>query len=82
MAATRRAQILMEPEEYARLEEIARQGRVSVAELIRSAIRDRYLGQEADRCAAARAICSMSLPIPGWDELETEVGTAHHACLP
>jgi hypothetical protein len=82
MTATKRAQILMEPEEYRRLERIARQQNASVAELIRTAVRERYLGGTADRRAAVRAICSMNLPVISWTEAEAEVEGAHADVLP
>ena len=46
MAPTRRAQILMEPEEFRRLQALARERRTSVANLIRSAVRDTYLAPQ------------------------------------
>ena len=42
MAPTRTAQITIEPEEYRRLESLADQMGVSVADLIRTAVRERY----------------------------------------
>jgi hypothetical protein len=39
MAATRRTQLLMEPDEFKRLKDEAHNRRCSVAELIRSAVR-------------------------------------------
>ena len=81
MATTRRAQILMEPEEYQRLEEIARGRGVSVAELIRRAVRERYLGPSGNRKQAAELICSADLEIEEWDVIEAEIEEAHDAAL-
>jgi predicted DNA-binding ribbon-helix-helix protein len=82
MTVSKRAQILMEPEEYQRLEEIARQKKVSVAELIRTAVRERYLGGGARRRAGVESICSMSLPVIPWAEAEAEIAEAHGDDLP
>ena len=48
MSATRRAQLLMDPAEFRRLRAIARERKTSVAELIRSAVREAYLAPEPD----------------------------------
>jgi hypothetical protein len=82
MAATRRAQILMEPEEYRRLEEIARERRVSVAELIRSAVRERYLVRRETPSKAVAGILDMEVELGGWEQVEREISEAHHAPLP
>ena len=81
MATTRRAQILMEPEEYQRLEEIARGHGVSVAELIRGAVRERYLGGAGNRKQAAELICAADLEIEEWDVVDAEIEEAHDAAL-
>jgi hypothetical protein len=77
MTATKRAQILMEPDDYRRLEAIARQKNSSVAELIRTAVRERYLGGDAERRAGVESICSMSLPVIPWADAEAEIAEAH-----
>lgn len=77
MTASKRAQILMEPEDYRRLEEIARRKNASVAELIRTAVRERYLGAGVENAAVVESICSMNLPILPWAEIETEIAEAH-----
>jgi hypothetical protein len=82
MTASKRAQILMEPEDYRRLEEIARQKNASVAELIRIAVRERYLGGGAERRAGVESICSMNLPVIPWPEAEAEIAEAHGDVLP
>ena len=79
---TKRAQVLMEPREYRRLEAIARQTGVSVAELIRSAVQDRYLqGAEGGR-EALEDLFAMSIPLGGWRQLEEEIADSHDAGLP
>jgi hypothetical protein len=82
MAATKRAQILMEPEDYRRLEEIARRRNASVAELIRTAVRERYLGGGAQRRAGVDSICSMNLPVIAWADAEAEIAEQHGDVLP
>ena len=77
MTATKRAQIMMEPDDYRRLEEIARRREVSVAELIRTAVRDRYLGGGDASHGAVETICGMSLPVIDWAAAETEIVEGH-----
>lgn len=77
MARSKRAQVLMEPEEYRRLEEIARREGVSVAELVRTAVRERYLPDvERRRDALARFLGEApALDLPDWETLEAELST-------
>jgi len=82
MTASERAQILMEPDDFRRLEEIARRKNASVAELIRIAVRERYLGAGAGNGAAVEAICSMNLPTGSWSSLDAEVSETHGDALP
>jgi len=82
MPATKRAQILMDPEDYRRLEEIARQKNASVAELIRTAVRERYLGSETECRESVESICSMNLPVIPWAEAEAEIVEAHGDVVP
>ena len=82
MTATKRAQILMEPEDYRRLEEIARHTNASVAELIRVAVRDRYLGTAGERRQTVESICAMDLPVMSWQDVEAEIAEAHGDVLP
>ncbi|MBN1945753.1 MAG: ribbon-helix-helix domain-containing protein [Bradymonadales bacterium] len=82
MACTRRIQILMEPEEYEQIEKIARQKQVSVGELIRTAVRDRYLGSPDRRLAAAERIAAMNLPGINWEEAKRDIEEGCDGGLP
>lgn len=82
MAQTKRAQVLMEPDEYALLEEIARQTGTSVGELFRTAVRRCYLTQTADRLRLVEDLAQLGVPLPEWDELEREIEEAHDGGLP
>ena len=82
MARTKRAQVLMEPEEYARLEAIAAQQGCSVAELIRTAVRDRYLTAATDRLAIVESWAAMDVAIGDWPSLKAELEGRHDAGLP
>lgn len=77
MPAWKRAQLLIEPEDYRRLEEIARRKNASVAELIRTAVRERYLGAGVENTAVVESICSMNLPTLPLAEIEPEIAEAH-----
>ncbi|HYO48017.1 MAG TPA: hypothetical protein VEY33_15180 [Gemmatimonadota bacterium] len=73
MARTKRAQVLMEPDEYERLEAIATEQGIAVAELIRIAVRERYLLTPEDRRRLVEEILGLDLPAIDWDEAEDEV---------
>lgn len=77
MARTKRAQVLMEPNEYERLEALAREKGVAVAELIREAVRERYFVGVEERRRAVQEILSLRLRLPEWSELEAEVAEEH-----
>ncbi len=82
MGQTRRAQILMDPAEYKSLQRIARQRQTSVGELIRVAVRDRYLSPTDDRREAATRIAAMNLPVEDWATTKQELEDAYDAGLP
>lgn len=70
---TKRMQVLVEPEEYERLEELARRRGTSVAELIRAAVRRCYFPASDERRAAVEDILTMRVPVDDWDEIEGEI---------
>lgn len=73
MARTKRAQVLMEPDEYERLEAIAAEQGIAVAELIRIAVRERYLLTPEERRRLVEEILGLDLPTIDWEEAEDEV---------
>ena len=82
MGATRRTQLLMNPEEYRRLRELARRKKTSVGELIRTAVRATYLEpQRPDRKPIVEAILQMRLPAISWNRARKEI-EASHARIP
>lgn len=81
MAPTRRTQVLMEPAEFRKLQAEARRRHTSVADLIRSAVRQVYLSAKPDRSAIVDAIAGMRLPALDWKEVKEEI-EAEHADLP
>ena len=79
MARTKRAQILMEPAEYQQLEVLADREGVSVAELVREAVRERYLDAPPRKTEAAARIAAMTLPVVEWEDIDQEAEDAHDA---
>ena len=77
MARTRRAQILMEPSDYERLEQLARRKGLSVAELIRNAVHAHYFLRPADPSGIVEEISGMNLPLDDWEVLEDEIAEGH-----
>jgi hypothetical protein len=82
MARTKRAQVLMEPEEYERLEEVAGRLGVPVAELFRSAVRERYLLTRRERRRLVDGILGLDLPVEDWEETEAAILEARGDDLP
>lgn len=81
MPATRRTQLLMDPEEFRRLRALARRRKTSVAELIRAAVRAAYLPSPPDRRAVVQEITQMKLPTLDWKKARKDI-EAGHADLP
>jgi hypothetical protein len=75
--ALRKTQVLLESDEYEHLEEIAQRRGVSVDELIRLAVREKFLSSLRPRFEAADAICRMEIPLGDSKTLEDEVAEAH-----
>ncbi|MEX1244208.1 MAG: ribbon-helix-helix protein, CopG family [Thermoanaerobaculia bacterium] len=74
---TRRTQLLMDPAEFRRLKALARRRKTSVAELIRSAVREAYLAPTADRGPIVEEIAGMGLPTTDWKRAKREIEEAH-----
>lgn len=81
MPNTRRVQILMEPEEYERLEQVARRRHISLGELLRQAARSCYPRAEEERVAAADAIASMNLGAGSWEDAKQAIEEGYDAGL-
>ena len=77
MAHTRRAQILMEPEEYAQLERLAKEKGTSVAELIRRAVRERYLTSVTNKRALVSKIAGLALEVDDWETMKDQIAEGH-----
>ena len=77
MAVTRRTQLLMEPAEFRKLQAVARQRRTSVAEVIRSALRQTYLSAGHERHPVVEAILAMGLPTIDWKRAKKEIEAGH-----
>lgn len=73
MAVDKRVQVLMEPTEFAQLEALAASQNVSVGELIRQAVRERYLLHVDQRRIAAQQLCAMELTGLDPDQLEASL---------
>ncbi|MFY9820104.1 MAG: ribbon-helix-helix protein, CopG family [Thermoanaerobaculia bacterium] len=83
MAQTRRAQITIEPEEYRQLEALANQQGTSVANLVRTAVRERYLTRSTRRREIVQEIFRLQAPIEeDWSTIEEEIARAHADGLP
>ncbi len=77
MPSTRRTQLLMDPEEFRHLKAIARRRKTSVAELIRSAVREAYLVKQPERGPIVETIVHMRLPKMNWKKIKKEIEAGH-----
>lgn len=76
MAKTKRVQVLMEPDEFDILEELARKRGASVSDLMREAARAQLFAQVglARRSEAVRQFLRLpEAPLPSWKELKEEI---------
>jgi len=70
---TKRVQVLLDPFQYQRLDELARQRDQSMGALIREAIDHVYLQSAVEeRLGAVRALAAMELPVADWEQMERE----------
>ena len=76
MAQTRHVHMLMEPADYERLEAVARSTKQSVAELVRTAVRERYLAPSKSATSPVDRLQALELDLPCWDELAAELAEA------
>lgn len=75
----------MEPSEYKRLQELSAREGVSIAELVRRAVADRYFvpdGKERKRKALDSFLKSSPIPLGDWSELKKELTDRYGAHLP
>jgi len=79
VAATHRTQLLMEPKEYQQLKAEARRRGCSIAELIRSAVRQTYLAPHPNKGPIVDAILGMRLPKIDWKRAKQEIKRAHES---
>jgi Ribbon-helix-helix protein, copG family len=78
MPLTRRTQVLLDDERYARLEERAQLTGASVGALIRQAIDVAFPGAPSDRMRAGQELLDATpIPVEDWDEMKREVLDAH-----
>ena len=56
---------------------------VSVSDLIRTAVRERYLSHSPSRCEIVQEILRLEVPIKeDWDQIEEEISRAHTEVFP
>ncbi len=71
---TRRVQILLDEDRYARLERLARRRGASVAALIREAVDTAFPPEDARRAAAARSLLDAApMPVEDCDRMNREL---------
>ena len=76
MPIDKRVQVLMEPAEFIQIDALATSQGVSVGELIRQAVRERYLTHTDQRQTAASQLCRLNLPQLDPEHLEAALTLA------
>ncbi len=72
---TKRVELLLEPEQYARLEEIARARKESVGSLIRRAVVQEYLQPvQQQKRAALERLLRQEIDLGAWERAKEDVG--------
>jgi hypothetical protein len=70
----RKIQLLLGTDEHARLVAIADAQGVSLSELVRAAVRERFMPPTTSAREAVARICALQLPVPAeWDDLERQI---------
>ena len=74
MALTKRVELLLEPEQYARLEEIARVRKESVGALIRRAVQREYLQPtQGQKRAALGRLLHQDMDFGSWERAKKDI---------
>jgi len=73
MGLTKRVQVLMEPEDFRKLEETARHRKTSVGELLRSAAAEKHLGRPGHVRALVDELAALDVSADEWPELKKEI---------
>jgi len=74
LALTRRVELLFDPDQYSRLEEIARSRGVSVAAVIRSAVdREDLRPALAEKRVAVEELLRVEAPVGTWEEVKEDM---------
>lgn len=63
----------MDKREYAQLKAIARRKKVSVGELVRTAVRERYLTGPHRRGSIVEGMFRLNLPVDDWEKMERDI---------
>jgi hypothetical protein len=74
----------MEPSEYKRLQELSAREGISIAELVRRAVADRYFlpsGKDRKRKALDGFLKSSPIPVEDWSVLKRELSERYGAPL-
>jgi hypothetical protein len=79
MERPQRIEIHFESRQFRRLEGIARQQGVPLAELIRRTVLECYPPANPKSQQALEEICNLQIPLGDWKSLEEEIDHAHGA---
>jgi len=73
MATAKRAEVLLDPDAYDRLEERAAREGISLSELIGRAVEQTFPAPPKTARSAVQRIAALNLPLADWEALEQEI---------
>lgn len=74
MALTKRVEVLFDPDQYARLEEVARTRGEPVAALIRRAVEREYVeSSQEEKRKAVEVLLSEEIDVGSWEEVKEAI---------
>lgn len=68
-----RLEIRLEPRQLQRLKKEAEEKKLTVGELVREAIDQKYSVTRDEKVEAAQKLCDLRLPVKEWSEMKKEI---------
>ncbi len=70
---TERLEIKIDPEQLGKLKKESKERKISVGEIVREAIANKYSIPKEDKVAEAKKMFQLNAPIKEWEEMKKEI---------
>ncbi len=70
---TERLEIRLEPRQLQRLKKEAEENKLTIGELVREAIDQKYTVDRDEKIEEAKKLCGLNLPVKDWAEMKKEI---------